>query len=129
MIRILVLVILFDCTLVSGQGPLSLCEVMKNQSEYMHRNVSIRGIVISFEHGMYLEAASRCDSEDIFAIRLEDVESIEPYFKAGGRKGSGIPATVHGRLVMSELHFPRIKRHLAISVKNIQYDKSRSVSK
>src|SRR5260221_10413652 len=114
MIRILVLVILFGCILGSGQGPLSLCEVMKNRSEYVHRNVSIRGIVISFEHGLYLEATSKCDSEDISAIRLEDIESAEPYLKAGGRKGSGIPATVRGRLVISELHFPRVKRHLAI---------------
>jgi hypothetical protein len=109
--------------MAQAHQPLSVCEVLDNQAVYLNKRVTVRGKVISLEHGAYLSATAPCEGTDT-GVRLESID-LAGYFAAGGRKGIGVEATVNGKLVMSDEH-PRGKaatRHLALSVSGILYEK------
>jgi hypothetical protein len=105
----------------SDKEPISLCEVASHLDEYMNKTLVIRGVVVFYEHGAYLDAPTGCNS----GLGLEDID-LESYRWAGGRKGAGVLATVKGKIVKSK--YPRVKGPV-FSVSSVRYDKPPRKSK
>jgi len=105
--RPLLLMLVAGCFLGSSRGysdpeSISLCEVRSHLAEYMNKTLVIRGVLVSHEHGAWLEASMSCDSEgSIPSLRLEGGIDFASYMAAGGMKGHGVSATVKGKVVKS----------------------------
>ena len=84
-----------------------VCEVLKNSSEYVGRRFTFRGVVTSYEHGMYLVPYPDCAEHQ--AISVWDFP-FHSYLKAGGAKGVGVLATVDGKIVLRDIPAHRQKR-------------------
>jgi hypothetical protein len=121
-VRVFVLAVLY-CLPTEARPPLSVCDVLDNQAAYLKKTVTVRGKVISYEHGAFLAATVPCEGPDT-GVRLEDID-LAGYFAAGGHKGIGVLATVEGKLVMSDRHArgKPATPHLALSVSGILYEK------
>ena len=100
--------------LQSADAPVPPCEAFRHPEEYLGRELVVDGVLLSGEHGAFLEASRECPDA---VLRLESADKVSwaEYRKVGGRKGVGILATVREKIVHSKANRQPVFRISSVS--------------
>jgi hypothetical protein len=105
--------------------PSILCEVIAHLDQHIGQDLVVKGMIVSYEHGVYLTPDLQCTETAIRAIPLKGFD-IAGYRAAGGTKGFGVLATVRGKLVAFDRQAKGTKENLPVlSVRTVLYEKNR----
>ena len=111
--------------------PGAACEVLKDAGNHLGERFTFKGLVTSYEHGMYFVPDPSCAEHE--AIRIQYFP-LDAYHRAGGTKGVGVLATVQGKIVAREIQLRlqkkgRPTKETVFSVKHVSDLKPAPVTK
>jgi hypothetical protein len=128
-LRAAILMAFADVSIRSCQGGAELattplCEVVSHLDEHLGKDLVLKGLIVSYEHGAYIMPEHPCVDTQTEGIRLTSL-NVELYRTAGGRKGFGIRGTVKGKLTNSGRRSNGGTKNVPeLAVRNVSYDKT-----
>lgn len=106
--------------------PLSVCNVLSNQRDYVNESLTVRAYIQHGVHGSYLVSAETCDGQ-LDYIHLNSVRPGE-WPPAAAQRGDSGPYIIEGYLFLSTRHIPHTKQdgpHLEFDVLRIRAHESK----